>query len=89
MIDIKVPTIGESINEATISKWIKQDGDYVERDEIICELESEKASFELNAEEAELLGIRTNDTHPRHTDFLIATIALVVGGCDTTILQKK
>lgn len=55
MIDIKVPPIGESISEATISKWIKQDGDYVERDEVICELESEKASFELNAEAAGIL----------------------------------
>jgi len=55
MIDITVPPIGESINEATVSKWVKKDGDYVERDEVICELESEKASFELNAESAGVL----------------------------------
>jgi 2-oxoglutarate dehydrogenase E2 component (dihydrolipoamide succinyltransferase) len=52
MIDITVPPIGESIKEATVSRWLKEDGDYVERDEIICELESEKASFEINAEQA-------------------------------------
>ena len=52
MLDIKVPTIGESISEATLAKWLKKDGDYVERDEVICELESEKATFELNAEQA-------------------------------------
>lgn len=57
MIDIKVPTIGESINEATIAKWLKKDGEYVERDEIICELESEKASFELNTDESGVLRI--------------------------------
>lgn len=55
MIDIKVPTVGESINEVTLVKWLKQDGDYVERDEVIAELESEKATFEVNAEQAGVL----------------------------------
>lgn len=51
-IDIKVPTVGESINEVTLVKWLKQDGEYANRDEVIAELESEKATFELNAEQA-------------------------------------
>lgn len=55
MIDIKVPTVGESINEVTLVKWLKPDGAWVERDEVLCELESEKATFELNAEQAGLL----------------------------------
>lgn len=55
MIDIKVPTVGESISEVTLLKWNKKDGDYVERDEVIAELESEKATFEVNAEKAGLL----------------------------------
>ena len=55
MIDIKVPTVGESINEVTLVKWLKSDGDYVERDEVIAELESEKATFEVNAEKAGVL----------------------------------
>ena len=52
MIDIKVPTVGESISEVTLLKWVKNDGEYVERDEVIAELESEKATFEVNAEQA-------------------------------------
>lgn len=52
MIDIKVPTVGESISEVTLLKWLKKDGEYVERDEVIAELESEKATFEVNAERA-------------------------------------
>src|SRR5664279_1291878 len=52
MIDIKVPAIGESISEVTLIKWLKHDGDYVDRDEVIAELESEKATFEVNAEKA-------------------------------------
>lgn len=55
MIEIKVPPVGESISEVTLVKWIKNDGEWVERDEIICELESEKATFELNAEQAGVL----------------------------------
>lgn len=55
MIDIKVPPVGESINEVTLVKWNKPDGAWVERDEVLCELESEKATFELNAEQAGIL----------------------------------
>ena len=65
MIDIKVPTVGESISEVTLLKWTKKDGEYVERDEVIAELESEKATFEVNAEKAGLLkltGINEGDT---------------------------
>jgi 2-oxoglutarate dehydrogenase E2 component (dihydrolipoamide succinyltransferase) len=55
MIDIKVPAVGESISEVTLVKWLKQDGEYVDRDEVLAELESEKATFEVNAEKAGLL----------------------------------
>ncbi len=51
-IEIKVPTVGESISEVTLVKWLKKDGEYAERDEVIAELESEKATFEINAEQA-------------------------------------
>ena len=52
MIQIKVPSVGESISEVTLLKWLKKDGEYAERDEVIAELESEKATFEVNAEQA-------------------------------------
>ncbi len=55
MIEIKVPTVGESISEVTLLKWTKKDGEWVERDEVIAELESEKATFEVNAEQAGIL----------------------------------
>ena len=54
-IEIKVPSVGESITEVTLVKWLKKDGEWVERDEIIAELESEKATFEINAEQAGML----------------------------------
>lgn len=49
-LEIKVPSVGESINEVTLAKWLKTDGAIVQQDELICELESEKATFELAAE---------------------------------------
>ncbi len=52
MIDIVVPPVGESITEVTLTTWMKPDGAWVDRDEIIAELESEKATFELRAEQA-------------------------------------
>ncbi len=65
MIDIKVPVVGESISEVTLLKWMKHDGDYVERDEVIAELESEKATFEVNAEKAGV--IKLGDIHEGDT----------------------
>ena len=56
-LEIKVPAVGESITEVTIAQWFKQEGDHVEMDEVICELESDKATFELNAEAAGTLQI--------------------------------
>jgi 2-oxoglutarate dehydrogenase E2 component (dihydrolipoamide succinyltransferase) len=47
-----VPSVGESISEVTLLKWAKNTGDYVQRDEVVAELESEKATFEMNADEA-------------------------------------
>jgi 2-oxoglutarate dehydrogenase E2 component (dihydrolipoamide succinyltransferase) len=54
---MKVPTVGESITEVTIASWLKKDGDHVEMDEVIAELESDKATFELPAEAAGTLEI--------------------------------
>ena len=56
-LEIKVPSVGESITEVTLVKWLKKDGEWVNRDEVIAELESEKATFEINAEQAGTLKI--------------------------------
>jgi len=61
MIDIKVPTVGESISEVVIARWNKKTGDYVAMDELLCELESDKATFELNAEKAGILTTKGNE----------------------------
>ncbi len=93
MIDIKVPTVGESISEVTLLKWNKKDGEYVERDEVIAELESEKATFEVNAEKAGVLklgGAQEGDTIK--IGDLLASIdesASKPAGKETPVAEKK
>src|SRR6185436_16289560 len=74
MIDIKVPTVGESISEVTLLKWNKKDGDYVDRDEVIAELESEKATFEVNAEKAGILKTSAQEGDTLKIGDLLASI---------------
>jgi 2-oxoglutarate dehydrogenase E2 component (dihydrolipoamide succinyltransferase) len=74
MIDIKVPTVGESISEVTLLRWVKNNGDYVERDEVIAELESEKATFEVNAEQAGTLKQSAKEGDTLKIGDVVATI---------------
>ena len=64
MTEIRIPTVGESISAVTLARWVRKAGDWVERDEVIAELESEKATFEINAERAGVLHLvaREGDT---------------------------
>ena len=55
MIEMKVPAVGESVTEVTIATWFKKDGEFVNAEEILCELESDKATFELPAEASGIL----------------------------------
>ncbi len=60
-LEMKVPAVGESITEVTVASWTKSDGDFVEMDEVICELESDKATFEVTAEAAGKLSIKAQE----------------------------
>ncbi len=55
--EVRIPTLGESVTEGVIVRWAKQDGERVERDEILLELETDKASMEIAAEQAGVLRI--------------------------------
>lgn len=52
IVELKVPSPGESITEVTIARWLKKDGDYVNKDEEVAEIDSDKATLTLNAEQA-------------------------------------
>ena len=56
-VDIKIPSPGESITEVEIGNWLKADGDYVEMDEPLCEIETDKATLPLPAETSGILKI--------------------------------
>lgn len=58
LTQVKVPTVGESITEITIANWLKSEGEAVKMDEVIAELESDKATFELTAPSAGVLRIK-------------------------------
>lgn len=73
-VEIKVPEIGESVNEVTLSEWFKEDGDYVELDEPICEFESDKATLELPAESAGVIKLIASEGDDLEIGALIATI---------------
>jgi len=57
IIELKVPSPGESITEVEVVKWMKADGDYVYKDEPLCEIESEKVTLALHAEDSGKLKI--------------------------------
>ena len=54
--EIRVPTLGESVSEATVCKWFKKPGDVVKADEPLVELETDKVTLEVNAPAAGVLG---------------------------------
>jgi 2-oxoglutarate dehydrogenase E2 component (dihydrolipoamide succinyltransferase) len=73
-LTIKVPPVGESITEVTLSSWLKKDGDAVNMDEVIAELESDKATFELTAEKAGVLKTVANEGDTLPIGAVVATI---------------
>lgn len=73
-IEIKIPTIGESITEVTLSSWLKADGDYVNEGEVICEIESDKATVELPAESSGVLKIQASEGDELAIGAIIATL---------------
>lgn len=55
-VDVVVPDLGESVAEATVARWFKAPGDPVARDEVLLELETDKANLEIYAEASGVLG---------------------------------
>ena len=61
VLEMKVPSPGESITEVEIATWLVSDGDYVEKDQIIAELDSDKATLELPAEEGGTITLKAQE----------------------------
>lgn len=73
-IELKIPSVGESVTQVTIAAWLKEDGDYVEMDEAVAELESDKATVELNAEKSGVLKILVEEGEDVEIGAVVATI---------------
>ena len=61
ILEMKVPSPGESITEVEIATWLVEDGDYVEKDQPIAEVDSDKATLELPAEEAGIITLKAEE----------------------------
>ncbi|AIZ41420.1 2-oxoglutarate dehydrogenase complex dihydrolipoyllysine-residue succinyltransferase [Cellulophaga baltica] len=61
ILEMKVPSPGESITEVEIAAWLVQDGDYVEKDQAIAEVDSDKATLELPAEESGIITLKAEE----------------------------
>jgi 2-oxoglutarate dehydrogenase E2 component (dihydrolipoamide succinyltransferase) len=83
VIEIKVPAVGESITEVTVSSWNKKEGDSVKMDEVLCELESDKATFELPSEVAGTLHIVAEAGTTLPIGAVVATITVGAGAVST------
>ena len=73
-VELKIPSVGESVTQVTIASWLKEDGEYVEMDEAVAELESDKATVELNAETAGALKILVEEGEDVEIGTVVATI---------------
>ncbi|MEP1095761.1 MAG: 2-oxoglutarate dehydrogenase complex dihydrolipoyllysine-residue succinyltransferase [Cyclobacteriaceae bacterium] len=88
-LEMKVPTVGESITEVTVSSWSKSDGDIVEMDEVICELESDKATFEVTAEAAGKLSIKAQEGDTLEIGAVLCEIDESAGGGASKAAEAK
>jgi 2-oxoglutarate dehydrogenase E2 component (dihydrolipoamide succinyltransferase) len=88
-LEIKVPNVGESISEVTISQWMKKTGDVVEMDEVIAELESDKATFELTAEAAGQLTTKAEEGETIEIGAVICEIDTEVAGSTPVVEPSK
>ncbi len=80
-VDVMVPTLGESVTEATVSTWFKKVGDTVAQDEMLCELETDKVSVEVPAPAA---GVLSEITAPEGATVDASAKLAVIGGASAT-----
>jgi 2-oxoglutarate dehydrogenase E2 component (dihydrolipoamide succinyltransferase) len=86
--EMRVPTVGESISEVTVGQWFKKDGDLVQLDEVLCELESDKATFEFPAEASGILRIKAQPGDTVEIGGLICVIEESAGTSTTAPIAQ-
>lgn len=84
-IEIKVPQAGESVTEATLAAWLKEDGDYISEGDLICELETDKANMELPADSEGILKILVEEGE----DVLVGAVIATLEPGDAPVKDKE
>ena len=79
-IEMKVPSPGESITEVVIARWLKKDGEYVEKDEEIAEIDSDKATLTINAQESGGIKLLASEGDTVKVGDIVCTIDTSVKG---------
>ena len=91
LLEMKVPSPGESISEVEIAEWLVKDGDYVEKDESIAEIDSDKATLELPAEQSGKITIIVNEGETVAVGDIVCTIdtSIIVESKEVTSKDKE
>lgn len=84
LIEVKIPVVGESVTEVTIAKFLKKSGEFVNRDESIGEIESDKATLELAAEQAGVLQWKIEEGADVAIGAIVATLDTAASGASVT-----
>ena len=87
IIEMTVPSPGESISEVEIATWLVAEGEYVEKDQEICEIDSDKATLTIAAEESGAISIKVEEGESIEVGGLVCTIDTSVSG-DSSALRK-
>lgn len=88
ILDMKVPSPGESITEVEIAQWLVEDGDYVEKDQEIAEIDSDKATLALPAEESGIIKLLVGDGETVQVGQVVCQIDTAASG-EAKAAQKK
>ena len=90
LLEMKVPSPGESISEVEIAEWLVKDGDHVEKDQSIAEIDSDKATLELPAEQSGKITIIVNEGETVAVGDIVCTIdTSIIGESKETFLKDK
>jgi 2-oxoglutarate dehydrogenase E2 component (dihydrolipoamide succinyltransferase) len=89
IIEMKVPSPGESITEVVIARWLKKDGDYVEKDEEVAEVDSDKATLTINAEDSGAIKILAAEGDTVKVGQVVCTVDTSVKGEAKPKAEKK
>jgi 2-oxoglutarate dehydrogenase E2 component (dihydrolipoamide succinyltransferase) len=75
IMEIRIPEVGESVREALLAKWFKQSGELVQKDEPLCEIETDKITLDINADAAGILSIQVAEGSTVAIGTVVGTIA--------------